>query len=215
MPNPLCVRQSLSRTELHVHYFFVFHALQKRLSVRRNWSLHLAPVYRAILWKHSFHVSEKISRLERLEKALELQHDSNVLYYRIDAVEMPCFMTISDGDAEISAGLGGAFPSMDHQHIKCWSHLSPDMKNKWNKSTDWNLQIPESALNHITERRKNKKQRNDWRNARNIFDQVRFTSSSGLGDLLMHSLHLSLVTGHGYMAPLRVRLPEFSERVRS
>jgi len=50
----------------------------------------------------------------------ELQHDSNVLYYRIDAVEMPCFMTISDGDAGISAGLGGAFPSMDHQHIECW-----------------------------------------------------------------------------------------------
>jgi len=50
---------------------------------------------------------------------------------------------------------------------------------------------------------------------RNIFDQERFTSSSGLGDILMHSLHLSLVTGHGYMAPLRVRLPEFSERVRS
>jgi len=31
------------------------------------------------------------------------------------------------------------------------------MKNKWNKSIDLNLQIPESALNHITEQRKKSK----------------------------------------------------------
>ena len=94
------------------------------------------------------------------------------------------------------------------------------MKNKWNKSTDLNLQIPESALNHITERRKKQKEKERLKKRvkeviRNILDQVRFTSSSELGDLLMYSLHLSLVTGHGYMAPLRVRLPEFYERVRS
>ncbi len=64
---------------------------------------------------------------------------------------MPCFMSISDDDPGISAGLGGAFPSMYHQHIECWLHLSPDIKNKWNKSTDLNLQIPKSALNRRTE----------------------------------------------------------------
>ena len=62
---------------------------------------------------------------------------------------------LSDGDPGINAGLAGAFASMDHHHLECWSQLSPDMKNKWQKSTDLNLQIPESALHHITEQRKN------------------------------------------------------------
>ena len=31
----------------------------------------------------------------------EKEHDANVLYYRIDAVDMPCFMFLCDGDPGI------------------------------------------------------------------------------------------------------------------
>ena len=72
-------------------------------------------------------------------------------------VDMDCFMTLSDGDPGISAGLGAAFPSIGWAHIECWSHLSPDMKQKWTKSDQLNLKIPERYVAHISDRRRKRK----------------------------------------------------------
>ena len=147
-------------------------------------------------------------------------HDTVVTFYKVDAVDMDCFMTLSDGDPGISAGLGAAFPSIGWTHIECWSHLSPDMKQKWSKSDQLNLKIPEQYVAHLSDRRQKRKKKISLMKktkdiVRNVLNMARVTISSPLSDMLMSALVQSLTNGTGFMSDIQITLPEFAANIGS
>ena len=98
---------------------------------------------------------------ERAHYSPPLVEDSEngdvLTHYKVDGVGV-VFITLSDGAPAISGGLGAAFPSVDHLHVECWSHMHPtSIKNLFNNSQTLGFTISESAVSHIVCHKEKKK----------------------------------------------------------
>jgi len=120
-----------------------------------------------------------------------LVHGQLLQTYRVDAVGI-VLITLSDGAPAISAGLGAAFPSIDHLHIECWAHLHPiAIKNQFSLSSSLNLQIPDSAVAHITNSNNQKKEKRKLKKlvidyTCETLNMVRDTISSALATIIIY-----------------------------
>jgi len=129
-----------------------------------------------------------------------------VTTYHVDAVDMP-LITLSDGAAAISAGLGAAFPSCDYLHIECWSHLHPlTIKNLFYNSNALSFSIPDSALGGIADVHRRNVMKSKLK--KKVIDFVvynlnlaRNTMSSALADILMENMCEMIKNGTGSRSP--------------
>ena len=150
---------------------------------------------------------------------VEDSEDGDILTnYKVDSVGL-VFITLSDGAPAISGGLGAAFPSVDHLHVECWSHMHPtSIKNLFNNSQSLGFTIPDSAVSHIVCDKEKKKMKTKFK--KKIIDFIilelnrcRMTISAVLAEIILDNLCEVIRTGLGNSCP-RIALPALSNQVR-
>ena len=169
----------------------------------------------------SIEARAKISDNSHFSPPLQEDPDDGdvITYYKVDAVGS-VFITLSDGAAAISAGLGAAFPSVDHMHVECWSHMYPmSIKNLFNNSQSLGFTIPESAVSGIECNKEKKKVKAKLK--RKVIDFIiselnkcRSTISAALAECIFDNFCSMISTGMGNRS-VKIQLPELSNQLRS
>ena len=178
-------------------------------------------VKKRYLSQRSVDARSKVTSIVQFSPALEEdpEYGTVVNTYKVDAVGMP-FITLSDGAAAISAGLGAAFPSCDFMHIECWSHLHPlSIKNQFINSNTLSFSIPDSAFENVIDLQQKKNLKS--RLKRKVIDFIvhnlnlcRETISSALADIMMENLVVMIRDGSGSRGT-GIALEELSLKVKN